>query len=131
MGRRSDHSREQLRDMIVAHGHRQLSEVCFRRFSAREVAKDVGYSIGTLYNVFGDLVQLMLAINGVTLDQWSAHVRARLAGRRKNRLRILVEAYFEFAGRHRHAWEAIYDHRLPPRSPVPAFYTEKDRKSVV
>jgi hypothetical protein len=42
MGRRSDHTREQLRAMIVVEGHRQLAEVGFFHFSAREVAKRIG-----------------------------------------------------------------------------------------
>ena len=46
MGRRSDHSRPELREIIVAEGHRQMHEVGFARFSAREVAKRIGYSIG-------------------------------------------------------------------------------------
>ena len=48
MGRRSDHSRPELREMIVAEGHRQMLEVGFARFAAREVAKRIGYSIGTI-----------------------------------------------------------------------------------
>ena len=79
MGRRSDHSREELRALIVAEGHRQLAEVGYARFSAREVAKRIGYSIGTIYNVFGTLDQLILAINGETLDLWKAHLEARLS----------------------------------------------------
>ena len=42
MGRRSDHSRGELREMIVHEGHRQMSEVGFAKFSAREVAKAIG-----------------------------------------------------------------------------------------
>ena len=70
MGRRSDHSREELHELIVGEGHRHISEAGFARFSAREVAKQAGYSIGTIYNVFGSYDQLMLAINGRTLDLW-------------------------------------------------------------
>ena len=67
--------------MIVAEGHRQIGEVGFARFSAREVAKRVGYSIGTIYNVFGSYDQLILAINGRTLDLWLAALESRgLAG---------------------------------------------------
>ncbi len=125
MGRRSDHTREQLRAMIVTEGHRQLSEVGYFRFSAREVAKRIGYSIGTLYNVFGTLDQLMLAINGVTLDRWRDYLLARLDRAGDDRLWTLVEAYFEFAMVNRHAWAAIYDHRLPESEPMPDDYVDR------
>jgi AcrR family transcriptional regulator len=125
VGRRSDHSREELRAMIIAEGHRQISEVGYARFSAREVAKRIGYSIGTIYNVFGTHDDLMLAINGETLDRWRDHLEARLAGRTKDRLRIAVEAYFEFAILHRNAWTALYDFRLAENAPTPPHYAQK------
>ena len=99
MGRRSDHSREQLREIIISAGHRQMLDVGFARFSAREVAKRVGYSIGTLYNVFGSYDGLILAINGRTLDLWRAHLEARLEAEedKGDRLTAAINAYFEFA----------------------------------
>jgi hypothetical protein len=43
VGRRSDHSRAELREIIISEGHRQMREVGFARFSAREVAKRIGW----------------------------------------------------------------------------------------
>jgi AcrR family transcriptional regulator len=125
MGRRSDHSRSELREMIIAQGHRQISEVGFARFSAREVAKQIGYSIGTIYNVFGSYDQLMLAINGRTLDLWLADLEAHLDGRTKGRMRAAIDAYFDFALRHRNAWAALYDFRLPETEVMPEEYQDK------
>jgi AcrR family transcriptional regulator len=125
MGRRSDHSRPQLRDMIVEEGHRQMAEVGFARFSAREVAKRIGYSIGTLYNVFGSYEGLIVAINGRTLDLWRDYLAARLDGQSEDRLRRAIDAYFEFAVVHRHAWHALYDFRLPDDVEPPADYQAK------
>ena len=113
--------------MIVHEGHRQMSQVGFARFSARDVAKRIGYSIGTIYNVFGSYDMLILAINAQTLMQWQAHVQARLADARTDRLRVLVEAYFEFAVLHHHAWTALYDHRLPDDVAAPEYYQDHIR----
>ena len=127
MGRRSDHSREELSAMILAEGHRQLSSVGYARFSARELAKRIGYSVGTLYNVFGSLDQLMLAINGRTLDMWLHYLESRLADvdASSDRLRTAISAYFEFAVLNRHAWTALYDFRLADDEPTPEFYSDK------
>lgn len=111
--------------MIVREGHRQLSEVGFARFSAREVAKRIGYSIGTIYNVMGSLDALMLAINGHTLDLWRAALEDRLAGQSENRLAQAIAAYFDFASHHRHAWTALYDFRLPENDVPPPDYTAR------
>lgn len=125
MGRRSDHSRPELREMILTEGHRQMSEAGFTRFSAREVAKRIGYSIGTIYNVFGSYDQLILAINGRTLDLWLAYLRARLDGTSNDRLRTAIDAYFKFAINNRHAWSALYDFRLPETESMPEYYQRK------
>ncbi|MEP6869796.1 MAG: TetR/AcrR family transcriptional regulator [Novosphingobium sp.] len=125
MGRRSEHSRPELREMIVAEGHRQISEVGFAHFSAREVAKRIGYSIGTIYNVFGSYDQLIMAINGRTLDLWLDYLESRLHGITEDRLRVAIDAYFEFAVVHRHAWTALYDFRLADDQPTPEFYQAK------
>ena len=47
MGRRSDHSREELEKLILEEGHRHMAEAGFARFSAREVAKRIG-TVATL-----------------------------------------------------------------------------------
>jgi len=125
MGRRSDHSRLELRELIVVEGHRQMAETGFAKFSAREVAKAIGYSIGTIYNVFGSYDQLILAINGRTLDLWLADLEAHLQEPEQGRLRAAIDAYFDFALTHRNAWTALYDFRLPENEVMPDDYRRK------
>lgn len=129
MGRRSDHSRAELERMIILEGHRQMAEVGFARFSAREVAKRIGYSIGTIYNVFGTHDRLVLAINTRTFGLWAAHLRDRLDATQTDRIRALVEGYFSFARDNPNLWMAIYDHRLPPDAVMPEEY-EKQRSEL-
>jgi AcrR family transcriptional regulator len=122
MGRRSDHSRSELEALIVTEGRRQLAEVGLARFSARDVAKRIGYSIGTLYNVFGSYDGLMLAINARTLSLWAAHLRERLAASGEDRIATLVRGYFEFATDNPKAWIAIYEHHLGDGGAAPDWY---------
>ncbi len=96
-----------------------MPEVGFARSSAREVAKRIGYTIGTLYNVFGSYDRMVLAINTRTFELWAEHLRQLLTETREDPIRTLVEAYFSFARDNRNAWMAIYDHRLPPEVAMP------------
>jgi AcrR family transcriptional regulator len=91
----------------------------FSRFSARQVARAIGYSVGTIYNVFPSLDQLLLAINTRTFEKWTEHLLARLEAAGPDRIRALVEAYFSFARDNSNLWMAIYDHRLPPGMRMP------------
>jgi AcrR family transcriptional regulator len=124
MGRRSDHTRSELRQLFVEEGRRQLAEVGLAGFSARDVAKRVGYSIGTVYNVFGSYDGLILAINARTLELWTASLRARLAEAGEDRIACMVSAYFEFAVAHPKAWIAIYEHHMADGGPAPDWYQE-------
>ena len=111
--------------MIVREGHRQLAEVGFQHFSAREVAKTIGYSIGTLYNVFGSHDALMLAINGHTLDLMHDALSEALLRAKSDRIEVMIKAYFDFASDHRHVWTALYDFRLPDGTPLPDDFAAK------
>jgi AcrR family transcriptional regulator len=119
MGRRSDHTRAELEALIIEAGHEVMAEQGFARFSARTVARRIGYSVGTIYNLFGSNDALVLAINTRTFTLWADHLRAALEAAGGDRIRALVEGYFAFAREHSNLWMAIYDHRLPSTMDMP------------
>lgn len=127
MGRRSDHTREELEGLVLSAGREHLAETGLARFSGREVAKRVGYSIGTLYNLFGSVDGLLTAINGQTLRRWTHELRARLEGGDGDRLATLVQGYFAFAEAHPHLWAAVYEHHGIETGPAVAAYREATR----
>jgi AcrR family transcriptional regulator len=124
MGRRSDHTRSELKQLFVEEGRRHLGEAGLARFSARDVAKRVGYSIGTVYNVFGSYDGLILAINARTLELWTNSLKARLAEAGEDRIACLVRAYFEFAAANPKTWIAIYEHHMADGGPAPDWYQQ-------
>ena len=129
MGRRSDHSREDLEELILSAGSALMAEVGLARFSAREVAKRIGYSIGTIHNVFGTYDRLVMAINTRTFLLWAGHLRSRLAVAGEDRIAALVAGYFEFARDNVHLWNAIYDHHLPDGLALPQ--QDQDTRAVL
>jgi AcrR family transcriptional regulator len=96
-----------------------MAEHGFYNFSARSVARAIGYSVGTLYNVFPSLDHLLVAINSRTFDQWNEHLHVCLHDCGGDRIRALVEGYFSFARANLNLWMAIYDHRLPSEMVMP------------
>lgn len=128
MARRSDHTRPELEELILSEGHKLLDEVGYERFSAREVAKRVGYTIGTIYNLFQNLDQLMVALNTRTFALWVATLSAGLDQAGTDRVAALVIGYFDFAHRHPNLWMAIYDHRMPAGETLPDFYLQQRAK---
>lgn len=126
MGRRSDHSRDELEALILDAGAALVAEVGLAGFSAREVARRIGYSIGTIHNVFGTSDRLIAAINSRSFALWAAYLRERLdAGGGADRIATLVNGYFGFARAHPNLWTAIYDHRLPAEASL----SEQDQQA--
>jgi len=119
MGRRSDHTRNELRELFVTTGHGLLAETGLARFSGREVAKRAGYSVGTIANVFGSIDGLIVAINSRSFEQWADLLRARLAAAGPDRIAALVHGYFAFAEECPELWSAIFAHRLPDGMTLP------------
>lgn len=123
MGRRSDHSREELHALILQAGETLMAETGLANFSAREVAKRVGYTIGTVHNVFGNVDGLVMAINTRTFALWADALRTRLAETDFDRIAALVSAYFAFARANPLRWSAIYEHRVAAEG-IPAAQSE-------
>lgn len=123
MGRRSDHSRDELYALILRTAEALMADTGLAGFSAREVAKRVGYSIGTIHNVFGNVDGLVTAVNTQTFALWAQALRARLANADDDRIAALVSAYFAFARTNPLRWSAIYEHRVLPNS-TPADQSE-------
>lgn len=92
------------------------------QFSARQVAEDIGYTVRTIYNVFGTHQNLLCALNQLTLEACHHSLTEALAHTRRNRLHVWAEALIDFACINRSRWLALPAHLLPPDALVSAEY---------
>ena len=93
---------------------------------ARSLAETVGCSVGAIYGVYPDLDALVLTVNGQTLDQIEAALRAAgHGGDPSDRLVGLAMAYLDYAATHRNRWRALFIHRMPAGQAVPAWYLQR------
>ncbi len=127
MARRYDHSREEIREMCINHGCLIMEEKGLDGFSARLLAARIGYSVGTLYNVFGSYEQLLLHINLRTLEELEAAlIKAEASSKSpKEALIKLARAYLIFARLHYHRWSALFEYHLPAGETIPEWYGSK------
>ena len=96
--------------------------------TARRIAKDVGCSVGTLYNVFDNLDALILNLNGRTFDALHdelAKVEARSDP--QSAARALMKAYLRFVQDNGNLWNVVFEHVWPADYPIPDWYHEKIR----
>ena len=82
MGRRNEHTRDELRELIVTEAHRLIRRDGVERVGARRLAEAVGYTAGTLYTVFDNLDALFLHVNARSIDALAAACGAARDGSR-------------------------------------------------
>jgi AcrR family transcriptional regulator len=96
---------------------------------ARDLARDAGCALGAIYNVFPDLDALIMTVKSRTLGAIDAAMSAvdesfgDLAP--AHRLEKLGLTYLEFAMHQPRLWRCLFEHRLPDRYVLPAWYTEQ------
>ena len=127
MARRSDHSRDEIREMAIQAAERIVSLEGYPGLSARKVAAEIGYTVGTLYLVFTNLEDLIFQVNGRTLD--ALHTRMAAAtkecGTPYDCVSALAHAYLDYALEHPKRWGMVYEHVLPEGEEIPATYQAK------
>ena len=89
MARRSEHSKEEIRDMALAAAQDIVKAEGLAGLSARKIAKKIGYTVGTLYLVFKNQDDLILTINARTLDALAAKMQDALQKCRQPRTCIV------------------------------------------
>ena len=126
MGRRSAHTPEQLRELIITSARDIISTNGLAGVSAREIARKIGYSPGTLYNLFESLDDLLLHVEARlldALDQKLADVAPESSP--DEHLKQVVGAYTDFCRQHPNLCNMITQHALPRGTPAPSWYLDK------
>ena len=130
MARRSEHSKEEIRDMALAAAQDIVKAEGLAGLSARKIAKRIGYTVGTLYLVFKNQDDLILTINARTLDALAAKMQDALQKCRQPRTCIVAmgRAYVDYASDNPQLWSMVFEHRLPPGEEVPPWFAVKVNK---
>lgn len=126
MARRSQHSQEQLRDMVFKAAETIVAENGFAALKVREIAMEIGYTVGSVYMVFENMADLVLQLKGRTLDemrQQLLQVSPLLSP--EQQLIELSKAYLFFAQRNFNRWSMIFEHRLDANQTIPDWYQQK------
>lgn len=130
MARRSDHSREEIKAMALAAAAQILARHGVQALSARQVAKDIGYTVGTLYLVFKNLDELILHVNAATLDELDSLLRAEITQQNDPQLALqaLARSYCTFAQQQHARWSLLFSHQLPNNTKPPQWFETKVRR---
>ncbi len=126
MGRRNEHTREELREIALQAAEQLVAAHGLAGLSTRKVVARIGYTVGSLYLIFRNLDDLIAQMNERTLDVLWERLEAAAVGRPPAAaLRALAQAYIAFALAETHRWLALYQHRMPEGQSVPESFAAK------
>lgn len=126
MARRSDHSRDEIATLAIASASAMIAENGIEEASIRKVASDIGYSPGTLYNVFEDFYEIIIAVAEGVIDEMIVAADQELKGLKgRDGLYELADFYVRFTQQHYHRWRLVTEYKLPKGKSLPAPYVKK------
>jgi|TARA_R110002124_G_scaffold30599_4_gene104959 AcrR family transcriptional regulator len=128
MARRKDHTREELKEMSVISARKIIAAQGLSNLNMRRIAGDIGYTVGTLYNVFEDMDDLMMHINAATLDSLYEALEKDVPQTEKNAARALkkiAKTYIRFATENFNLWNVLTNYEQMTEEDRPDWYMEK------
>jgi len=126
MGRRSEHSRDELRALIIDASVGLVREHGAENVTARQIARAVGYTPGMLYAAFVNQRDIFLHVNVVTLDALyqTCSTASKSASNPTECLHAMAYAYHDFAANHPHQFDLLFtridDQSLDPPATLKA-----------
>lgn len=87
----------------------------------RNIAKEAGYSIGSVYKHFKDVDELIIAVNTLTFSKMKDRMAEAFDAEDDplNRLQALARTYYRFSRENTKLWLTLFGHRLPEDYPTP------------
>lgn len=122
------------RDALRAQALQRATEIVtaggIGALTARKLAGDLGCSVGTLYNLFDNLDELILRVNARTLDDLGSRLTAVSDGRAagtgdRATLVALALAYVAYARSEPQRYGILFEHRMAGGAALPSWYAEK------
>lgn len=124
-GKKINH--QELHGTILTVATEIIKDKGMRSLSARKIAREIGCAVGTIYNVFSNIDEIILTINATTI----AKLESRLLDEAKKTddpflvVIGLGRAYVAFSRDNYHLWSLLVDHKLSPGNTLPAWFQEK------
>ena len=121
--------RERLRANTLLVAKRIVANEGLTALQARRVAVDAGCSVGTIYNLYDGLDDLIINVNAATLEDLGQILMAEKdrapTAELSAQMTSLALAYLSFALDQQPSWRAVFEHQLAKNRTVPDWYRER------
>ena len=124
-----------LRESLVDAAERTIAERGLAALKARDLAREAGCAIGTIYNVFEHLDELILCVGMRTMAMLDAALGVVRSASPDGSTEEAVDdlgrlalAYLDFAATHTIRWRALFEHRMSEARPLPDWFVERQHQ---
>ena len=115
--------------MILDAAQAIIEEQGLAGLSAREIARRISYSPGTIYNMFENLDDVILRVEGRMLDDLGERLKgvATDVGDPVEATARMAHAYLAFTHERPKLWNLLFEHHMPATSVLPDWYAGQIR----
>ncbi len=121
--------RSDLRARLIDIAEARIEQDGMQAIKARDLAREAGCAVGAIYNVFDDLHDIIIAVNGRTFHRIGQAVAQSLkdmgAAPPTERLIAMSHAYLAFAAGHPRIWRSLFDIRMSTDMDIPDWYMDE------
>jgi len=125
MARRSEHSLEELKTLVLDAAETIVIEEGFSALKVRKIAVEIGYTAGSIYMVFANMADLIMHINARTLDAIAAQLEQVQGCGAELSIETMAMTYLSYASQNFNRWRKIFEYRLSADAETPDWYQEK------
>jgi len=126
MARRSEHSQEEIKEMILVASEEIVREQGFSALKVRKIAADIGYTVGSIYMVFTNMDDLMIHIKVRTLRKLFQSLQGSVSViSPKEDVLTMALAYIDFVMKNQGLWRMLFEHQLSVDAVIPESYRQE------
>lgn len=119
MAKKPRQAHDVLKDKTLNAAERIVRGQGFAALTARSISAEVGYALGTLYNLFDNLDDVVLHVNARTLDAMHSEMKSSRS------IGALAKSYIRFASTNPHVWQMLFEHTRKTSGALPEWYQSR------
>ncbi|MBO4294373.1 MAG: TetR/AcrR family transcriptional regulator [Alphaproteobacteria bacterium] len=104
--------KDNIQENLIQTGRDIVKQKGVEFLTARKLSEASGYSVGTIYNQFGNMDNFILIQNYLTLDALYKKFIEIKTNNAYERLNLYVEVFADFVTEHRNFWFMVYKFHL-------------------
>lgn len=129
MARRSEHTQEQIKEMVLNAAETIIVGDGLEALKVRQIAMEIGYTVGSIYMVFENMGDLITHIKARTLEDMVIELDkvSESNAEAQVQLMALSKAYVNFVSQNTNRWLMLSAYHSSGKIVEPDWYQKKNR----